>query len=194
MKRLGILGLSAMLAAGLASSPCSVVAQQKSLKEQLVGTWILVSCDMKAADGTTIPPCVNPSGSLSIDASGRTQGFTGAPLTIKTRGGKELVLQGESTGGQLGTRSWVGAWDLNNGQLAWRTFTIPAPGEPGSETWKDNHNAWQTASFDPDTNLLYYGTGDAFPSFDPQFRPGDNLFTASTIALDADTGKIVWYF
>ena len=88
------------------------------------------------------------------------------------------------------------------GKLAWRTFTIPAPGEPGSETWKDNHNAWRvggggvwkTASFDPATNLLFYGTGDAFPSFDPEFRPGDNLFTASTIALDADTGKITWYF
>src|SRR5262249_27758765 len=53
---------------------------------------------------------------------------------------------------------------------------------------------WQTASYDPATNLVFYGTGDAFPSFDPEFRPGDNLFTASTIALDADTGKIVWYF
>jgi alcohol dehydrogenase (cytochrome c) len=84
----------------------------------------------------------------------------------------------------------------------WRTFTIPAPGEPGSESWKDNHNAyriggasvWQTASYDPATNLLYYGTGDAFPTFDPEYRPGDNLYTASTIALDADTGKMVWYF
>src|SRR6059058_275828 len=134
--------------------------------------------------------------------SPKTQTFTAAPLAIKTAGGKELVVQGESTGGQLGTRSWVGAWDANTGNLAWRTFTIPAPGEPGSETWKDNHNAWrvggggvwQTGSYDPATNLLYYGTGDAFPSFDPEFRPGDNLFTASTIALDADTGKIVWYF
>ena len=134
--------------------------------------------------------------------SAKTQGFTAAPLAIKTRGGKEIVLQGESSGGQLGTRSWVGAWDVNSGQLAWRTFTIPAPGEPGSETWKDKHNAWriggggvwQTASYDPATNLVFYGTGDAFPSFDPEFRPGDNLFTASTIALDADTGKIVWYF
>jgi alcohol dehydrogenase (cytochrome c) len=134
--------------------------------------------------------------------SPKTQGFTAAPLTLKTKGGKELVLQGESTGGQLGTRSWVGAWDVNTGQLAWRTFTIPAPGEPGSETWKDKHNAWrtggggvwQTASYDPATNLVFYGTGDAFPSFDPEFRPGDNLFTASTIALDADTGKIVWFF
>jgi alcohol dehydrogenase (cytochrome c) len=132
----------------------------------------------------------------------KTQGFTAAPLTLKTRGGKELVLQGESTGGQLGTRSWIGAWDANTGQLAWRTFTVPAPGEPGSETWKDKHNAWrvggggvwQTASYDPATNLVFYGTGDAFPSFDPEFRPGDNLFTASTIALDADTGKIVWFF
>ena len=134
--------------------------------------------------------------------SPRTQGFTGAPLAVKTAGGKELIIQGESTGGQLGTRSWVGAFDVNTGQLAWRTFTIPAPGEPGSETWKDNHNAWrvggggvwQTASYDPATNLLYVGTGDAYPSFDPQFRPGDNLYTASTLALDADTGKIRWYF
>jgi alcohol dehydrogenase (cytochrome c) len=134
--------------------------------------------------------------------SPKTQSFTAAPLAIKTAGGEELVVQGESSGGQLGTRSWVGAWDLHSGKLAWRTFTIPAPGEPGSETWKDNHNAWrvggagvwQTASYDPATNLLYYGTGDAFPTHDPEFRPGDNLYTASTIALDADTGKIVWYF
>jgi alcohol dehydrogenase (cytochrome c) len=132
----------------------------------------------------------------------KVQGFSGAPLTVKTRGGKELVLVGESTGGSMGTRSWVGAWDVNTGRLAWRTFTIPAPGEPGSETWKDSHNAWriggasvwQTGSFDPATNLLFYGTGDAFPTFDPEFRPGDNLYTASTIALDADTGKIVWAF
>src|SRR6516164_3444934 len=132
----------------------------------------------------------------------KTQGFTAAPLAVKTRGEKELVRQGESSGGQLGTRSWSGAFDVNTGQLVWRTFTIPAPGEPGSETWKDNHNAWrvggggvwQTASYDPATNLLYVGTGDAYPSFDPQFRPGDNLYTASTLALDADTGKIRWYF
>jgi alcohol dehydrogenase (cytochrome c) len=145
---------------------------------------------------------IAPTDPATGTPSAKTQGLTGAPLAIKTRGGKELVLQGESTGGQLGTRSWVGAFDANTGALVWRTFTIPAPGEPGSETWKDKHNAWrvggggvwQTASYDPATNLLYYGTGDAFPSFDPEFRPGDNLFTASTIALDADTGKIVWYF
>jgi len=132
----------------------------------------------------------------------KVQGFSAAPLAVKTRGGRELVLAGESTGGSMGTRSWIGAWDVNTGQLAWRTFTIPAPGEAGHETWKDNHNAWriggasvwQTASFDPTTNLVYYGTGDAFPTFDPEFRPGDNLYAASTLALDADTGKIVWFF
>jgi alcohol dehydrogenase (cytochrome c) len=132
----------------------------------------------------------------------KTQSFTAAPLTLKTRAGKALVLAGESSGGTFGTRSWIGAWDVDTGQLAWRTFTIPAPGEPGSETWKDSHNAWrvggggvwQTASYDPQSNLVFFGTGDAFPSFDPEFRPGDNLFTASTLALDADTGKIVWYF
>jgi alcohol dehydrogenase (cytochrome c) len=132
----------------------------------------------------------------------KTQGFSAPPVAIKTAGGRELVIQGESTGGSLGTRSWIGAFDMASGQLVWRTFTIPAPGEPGHETWKDNHNAWriggasvwQAASFDPATNLLYFGTGDAFPTFDPEYRPGDNLYTASTIAVDADTGKIAWYF
>ena len=138
----------------------------------------------------------------STGTPSKTQAFSGAPLTIRTAGGRELVVQGESTGGSLGTRSWVGGFDVKTGELAWRTFTIPAPGEPGSETWKDNHNAWriggagvwQTASYDPATNLLYYGTGDAFPTFDPEYRPGDNLYTASTLALDADTGRIVWFF
>ena len=114
----------------------------------------------------------------------KTQAFSGAPLAIKSAGGKDLVIQGESTGGSQGTRSWIGAFEADTGKLVWRTFTIPAPGEPGSETWKDNHNAyriggasvWQTASYDPATNLLYFGTGDAFPTFDPEYRPGDNLY------------------
>ena len=87
----------------------------------------------------------------------KTQAFSGAPLAVRTAGGRELVVQGESTGGSQGTRSWVGAFEADTGKLAWRTFTIPAPGEPGSETWKDNHNAWriggasvwQTPSYDP---------------------------------------------
>src|ERR1700676_1302647 len=86
---------------------------------------------------------IAPTDPATGTPSPKTQNFTAAPLAIKTAGGKELVVQGESSGGQLGTRSWVGAWDVATGKLAWRTFTIPAPGEPGSETWKDNHNAWR---------------------------------------------------
>jgi outer membrane protein assembly factor BamB len=73
----------------------------------------------------------------------KTQAFSAPPVAIKTAAGRELVIQGESTGGSLGTRSWIGAFDIGTGALAWRTFTIPAPGEPGSETWKDTHNAWR---------------------------------------------------
>ena len=131
-----------------------------------------------------------------------TQGFTAAPTTLRTAGGRELVLQGESTGGQRGTISWVGAWDIETGELAWRWYAIPFPGEPGHETWADDHGAWRTGggglwqspAFDPELNLAYYGTGDAMPTFDPEFRPGDNLYTASTVALNVDNGALAWYF
>ncbi len=84
----------------------------------------------------------------------------------------------------------------------WRKFTIPAPGEPGSETWKDNNNAWQTGggavwvtgTYDPDTNQTIWGTGNPVPMFDPTYRPGDNLYTNSAISWDPDTGKMNWYF
>ena len=87
-------------------------------------------------------------------------------------------------------------------QLLWRTYTVPAPGEPGSETWKDKNNAWkhgggsywQTGSYDPTTNLTIWGTGQPVPMFDPEYRPGDNLFTNSTVGFDVNTGKMKWYF
>src|SRR5258708_11959989 len=115
-----------------------------------------------------------------------TQGFTGAPVVIKTRAGRELVLQGESTGGQLGTRSWVGAWDVNDGKLAWRTFTIPAPGDPGSATWTDNHTAWpvggrcgwRAARSDPATNPLLYRTGCSLPIRPSSLPPRHHRVTA----------------
>jgi alcohol dehydrogenase (cytochrome c) len=126
-----------------------------------------------------------------------SQGFSTGPMTVKN-----TVLVGEATGGSRGTRSWVGAWDATTGKLLWRTFTIPGPGEPGHETWKDGHGAWKTGgagvwsypAYDPVTNVAIYGTGDAFPTYDPEFRPGDNLYTVSTIALNLDTGKIQWFF
>jgi alcohol dehydrogenase (cytochrome c) len=131
-----------------------------------------------------------------------TQGFTTEPIVVHTAGGMNVVIQGESTGGQDGTISYVVAANAETGEIVWRTFTIPFPGEPGHETWADDHQAWRTGgagvwshpTFDPETNLVYHGTGDAMPSFDPAFRPGDNLYASSTIALDADTGQMAWYF
>jgi hypothetical protein len=112
MKRLSILGLSAMLAAGLASSPGSAVAQQKSLKEQLVGTWILVSCDYKR-DGTTVPWCVNSTGSLSFDASGRyttVQATRGRPKF--TAGLESPAEEFKATG--RGLVANFGTWSAND--------------------------------------------------------------------------------
>ena len=79
---------------------------------------------------------------------------------------------------------------------------VPAPGEPGSETWKDKNNAWQTGggaiyvtgSYDPQSNLTYWGTGNPAPRYNSSNRPGDNLFTNSSVAFDAATGKMQWFF
>ena len=101
-----------------------------------------------------------------------------------------------------GTRGWVAALDVKTGNELWRFYTVPKPGDPGSETWKDDHNAWktggggiwQTGSYDPATHLYIVGTGNPYPIYDPQFRPGDNLYTNSAIALNVETGKLAWYF
>jgi alcohol dehydrogenase (cytochrome c) len=84
----------------------------------------------------------------------------------------------------------------------WRKYTIPAPGEPGSETWKDKNNAWQTGggavwvtgSYDPDTNQTLWGVGNPVPMMDARARPGDNLYTNSVVSWDPDSGKMNWYF
>lgn len=122
--------------------------------------------------------------------------FTGAPLLVK-----DMVIL-PSSGGDIGARSWLAAVDAKTGNLLWRTYAIPGPGEPGHETWADDHEAWKTGggafwytgAYEPATNLLYYGTGQPVPMYDAEYRPGDNLYTNSTLAIDADTGKIVWYF
>jgi alcohol dehydrogenase (cytochrome c) len=106
------------------------------------------------------------------------------------------VLVGAS-GGELGVRGFVAAYDIETGKQVWRTFTVPAPGEPGSETWPAGGEQWKTGggsvwitgNYDPETNLAYFGTGNGGPWMGDQ-RPGDNLYTASTIALDVATGAI----
>src|SRR2546423_8214759 len=122
--------------------------------------------------------------------------LTAAPLVTK-----DSVLIGAS-GGDNGVRDWLAALDPKTGDMQWKTFIVPAPGEPGSETWKDKAEAWRTGggalyvtgSYDPATNLTYWGTGNPAPRYDSAYRPGDNLFTDSSVAFDAKTGKMQWYF
>ncbi len=127
---------------------------------------------------------------------GGQERFLTAPLVAD---GKVLIQNGAGDGG---TRGWVAALDVKTGDELWRFYVVPKPGDPGSETWKDDHNAWktggggvwQTGSYDPATKLYIVGTGNPYPIYDPQFRPGDNLYTNSAIALNVDTGKLAWHF
>jgi alcohol dehydrogenase (cytochrome c) len=122
--------------------------------------------------------------------------LTAAPLALK-----DSILIGAS-GGDNGVRDWLAGLDPKTGDTKWKTFMVPAPGEPGSETWKDKAEAWRTGggalyvtgSYDPQTNLTYWGTGNPAPRYDSAYRPGDNLFTESTVAFDSATGKMAWYF
>jgi alcohol dehydrogenase (cytochrome c) len=92
------------------------------------------------------------------------------------------------------------AIDAKTGKEAWRFYTIPGPGEPGHETWKGDAwrygsaSVWVTGSYDPELNLTYWGIGNPGPDWNPDQRPGDNLYTDSVIALDADTGRLTWHF
>jgi quinohemoprotein ethanol dehydrogenase len=105
-------------------------------------------------------------------------------------------------GGDVGTRGRIKAYSAKDGKLLWTFYTIPAPGEPGSNTWPKNNeywkyggaSIWQTPAVDPDLGLLYFSTGNAGPDFNGAEREGDNLFTASIIALEAKTGKYRWHF
>ena len=117
-----------------------------------------------------------------------------APLVAN---GKVMV---GASGGEMGVRGFVAAYDAETGKQAWKTFTVPAPGEPGSETWPKGEqwktgggSIWVTGAYDPETNLAFWGTGNGGPWMGDQ-RPGDNLYTSSTIALDASTGAIKGHF
>jgi len=115
-----------------------------------------------------------------------------------------LVADGKvmigASGGELGIRGFVAAYDANDGKELWKVFTVPAPGEPGSETWPTGDewktgggSVWVTGNYDGATNVAYWGTGNGGPWMGDR-RPGDNLYTASTIAINVATGKIVGHF
>jgi len=122
--------------------------------------------------------------------------ITVAPLAIAGK-----IITGIS-GGEAGVRGFLDAYDAKTGQRLWRFWTVPAPGEPGSETWETGSDAWKTGgaptwvtgSYDPALNLIYWGTGNPAPDWNADPRPGDNLYSCSVIALDADTGKLKWHF
>jgi alcohol dehydrogenase (cytochrome c) len=120
--------------------------------------------------------------------------ITHAPLVIKDK-----VIVGVA-GGEFGIRGFIAAYDIKTGKEAWRFNTIPGPGEPGHETWAGDSwktggaSVWVTGSYDAALNLTYWGIGNAGPDYDGDVRVGDNLYSSSVVALDADTGKLKWHY
>lgn len=125
-----------------------------------------------------------------------TKGYsaTVAPLVVKNR-----VIVGIS-GGEYGVRGYLDAYDVQTGTRRWRRYTIPAAGEPGSETWAGDSwkngggPTWVTGSYDPEQDTLFWATGNPSPDWNGDVRAGDNLYTDSVLALHPDTGEIKWYF
>ena len=124
----------------------------------------------------------------------QAHGATLAPLAVKDK-----VIVGV-TGGEYGVRGFIDAYDARTGKRAWRFWTVPAKGEPGGDTWmadswkRGGGATWMTGTYDPDLNLLYWGVGNPGPDLYGAARQGDNLYTASLVALDADSGKLKWHF
>ncbi len=119
---------------------------------------------------------------------------TAAPLLVKDK-----VIVGIA-GAEMGTRGFIDAYYIDTGKRAWRFWTIAAPGEPGGETWtgdawsRGGGSSWVTGSYDPQLNLVYWGVGNPGPDLNGSARPGDNLYSDCVVALDADTGRLRWYY
>jgi len=130
---------------------------------------------------------------MVADAS-KGYSITAAPLAID-----DLIVTGVA-GGEFGARGFIDAYDAKSGQRRWRCYTLPELGQPGSETWggdalrRGGAPTWLTGAFDPDLRLIYWGVGNPSPNFYGQKRIGDNLYTNSVVALEADSGKLRWYF
>ena len=120
--------------------------------------------------------------------------LTNAPLAVKDK-----IIVGIA-GAEYGIRGFIDAYDAKTGKRAWRFYAVPSPGEPGSETWSGDSwkiggaPAWMNGSYDPELNLVYWGTGNPSPDFVGDDRKGDNLYSDCMLALDPDTGKLKWYF
>jgi alcohol dehydrogenase (cytochrome c) len=112
---------------------------------------------------------------------------------------KDKVIVGTG-GGDGPIRGYIAAYDAKTGKEVWRFYTIPGPGEPGNETWAGDSwktggvGVWNTGAYDPETNLVFFGTGNPAPDWDGSKRRGDNLYSDSVVALDADTGRLKWHY
>ena len=124
---------------------------------------------------------------------------TGYSITVAPLAVRDRVIIGVS-GGEYGVRGLIDAYDGKTGRRIWRFWTVPGPGEPGHETWSGESwksgsaATWITGAYDPESNLIYWGTGNPGPDYNGPIREGDNLYAASIVALDADTGKLKWHF
>ena len=138
------------------------------------------------------------SGSLiwdtTVASSAQRYSITHSPLVVKDK-----VIVG-TAGGDMGIRGIVAAFDAKTGKEVWRFHTIPGPGEPGNDSWSGNSwmtggaGVWNAGAYDPETNLTFWGTGNPAPDWDGRNRLGDNLYSDSVVALDADTGKLKWHY
>jgi alcohol dehydrogenase (cytochrome c) len=119
---------------------------------------------------------------------------TGAPLVVRDK-----VIAGPA-GGEYGISGFLAAYDAATGRQVWKFNTVPQPGEPGHDTWAGDSwqhgsgSIWSTGSFDPETNTIFWGVGNPGPDWNGAVRAGDNLFSSSVIALDADTGRLKWHY
>jgi alcohol dehydrogenase (cytochrome c) len=149
------------------------------------GEAVLVAIDAKSGREVWATPVADNSQGYYMSL---------APLVVG-----HTVMIGAS-GGEYGVRGFVSAYDVETGRERWKTYMVPAPGEPGSETWPKGDqwktgggSVWITGNYDPETNLAFWGTGNGGPWMGDQ-RPGDNLYTSSTVALDVATGAIKGHF
>ncbi|PYR27614.1 MAG: hypothetical protein DMF92_15975 [Acidobacteria bacterium] len=124
----------------------------------------------------------------------KANAITHAPLVLKGQ-----VIVGVA-GGDFSSRGFVDAYDAQTGERAWRFYTVPVPGEPGGNSWPNQEVAlrgggavWNSGSYDPALNLVFFGTGNPNPDYYGDDREGDNLYTCSLVALDADSGKLRWH-
>ena len=131
---------------------------------------------------------------VEIGDNKKAVAITQAPMAID---GKIVVGMG---GGEGGLRGYIDAYDAKDGHRLWRLYTIPTTGEPNVESWEGESykyggaTTWNTGAYDPELNTLYWGTGNPAPDWNGDQRKGDNLYSCSLLAIDADTGKLKWYF